>query len=72
MNRGEQFQRGEFITSFQQRNLIQSPLPMNRFQNLDVDQALRLIVEGTASETGTGFYNALVKGLAATLNTNGA
>jgi PAS domain S-box-containing protein len=45
---------------------------MSRFQNLDVDQALRLIVEGTASETGTGFYNALVKGLAATLNTNGA
>lgn len=31
-----------------------------------------MIVEGTASETGTGFYNALVKGLAATLNTNGA
>jgi PAS domain S-box-containing protein len=27
---------------------------MSRFQNLDVDQALRLIVEGTASETGTG------------------
>ena len=45
---------------------------MNRFQNLDVDQALRLIVEGTASETGTGFYAALVKALAATLNTNGA
>ena len=45
---------------------------MNRFQNLDVDQALRLIVEGTASEIGTGFYAALVKGLAATLNTNGA
>jgi PAS domain S-box-containing protein len=45
---------------------------MNRFQNLDVDQALRLIVEGTASETGRGFYAALVKGLAATLNTNGA
>ena len=45
---------------------------MSRFQNLDVDQALRLIVEGTASETGKGFYAALVKGLAATLNTNGA
>ncbi|HEX6046747.1 MAG TPA: sigma 54-interacting transcriptional regulator [Pyrinomonadaceae bacterium] len=45
---------------------------MSRFQNLDVDQALRLIVEGTASETGTDFYSALVKGLAATLNTNGA
>jgi PAS domain S-box-containing protein len=45
---------------------------MNRFQNLDVEQALRLIVEGTASETGRGFYAALVRGLAATLNTNGA
>lgn len=45
---------------------------MSRFQNFDVDQVLRLIVEGTASETGTGFYRALVKGLAATLNTNGA
>ena len=45
---------------------------MNRFQNLDVDQALRLIVEGTAAETGTSFYAALVKTLAATLNTTGA
>lgn len=45
---------------------------MNRFKKLDVDQALRLIVEGTASETGTGFYTALVKSLAATLNTTGA
>lgn len=45
---------------------------MNRFQNLDVDQALRLIVEGTASETGTGFYAALVKGLAGILSTDGA
>ena len=45
---------------------------MNRFQNLDVDQALRLIVEGTAAETGTSFYAALVKTLATTLNTTGA
>ena len=45
---------------------------MSRFQNLDVDQALRLIMEGTAPETGTAFYSALVKGLAATLNTTGA
>ena len=52
--------------------MIQSSAIMNRFQNLDVEQALRLIVEGTASETGRGFYAALVKGLAAALNTNGA
>src|SRR5262245_57660920 len=45
---------------------------MSRFQNLDVEQALRLIMEGTAPETGTAFYSALVKGLAATLNTTGA
>jgi len=38
---------------------------MNRFQNLDVDQALRLIIEGTAAETGNDFYAALVKTLAA-------
>ena len=45
---------------------------MNRFQDLDVDQALGLIVEGTAAETGTRFYDALVQSLAATLNTTGA
>lgn len=45
---------------------------MSRFENLDLDQALRLITEGTAGETGTSFYSALVKALAATLNTSGA
>ena len=45
---------------------------MNRFQNLDLDHALRLITEGTAAETGPGFYFALVKALAAALNTDGA
>lgn len=45
---------------------------MSRFDNLDLDQALRLITEGTAAETGTGFYSALVKALAETLNTTGA
>src|SRR4030095_3561338 len=44
----------------------------NRFKNLDVDYALRLIMEGTAPETGSGFYSALVRSLAATLNTTGA
>ena len=52
--------------------MIQSSPIMNRFQNLDVDQALRLIIEGTAAETGNDFYAALVKTLAATLNTTGA
>jgi len=45
---------------------------MNRFQDLDVDQALRLIMEGTAAETGAGFYSALVHSLATALNTSGA
>lgn len=33
---------------------------------------MRLIVEGTAGETGTGFFRALVKNLAAALGTSGA
>ena len=45
---------------------------MSRFESLDLDHALRLIVEGTAAETGQNFYSALVKALAATLNTSGA
>jgi len=45
---------------------------MSRFENLDLDQALRLIVEGTAAETGSRFYFALVKALADTLSTSGA
>jgi PAS domain S-box-containing protein len=34
--------------------------------------ALRLVVEGTVSETGTEFFRALVKNLAAVMNTSGA
>jgi len=45
---------------------------MSRFETLDLDHALRLIIEGTAAETGQDFYAALVKALAATLNTSGA
>src|SRR5262245_1607592 len=52
--------------------MIQSAPIMNRFEKLDLDQALRLIVEGTATETGTRFYAALVQALAETLNTTGA
>jgi PAS domain S-box-containing protein len=40
--------------------------------NVDVDAALRTILEGTATETGAQFFKALVKNLAAALNTQGA
>jgi len=36
------------------------------------EDALRLVVEGTASETGTEFFRALVKNLAAAMDTAGA
>jgi formate hydrogenlyase transcriptional activator len=39
---------------------------------LDEALALRRILEGTASETGEGFFNALVENLAKALNTHGA
>ncbi|HEX2931708.1 MAG TPA: sigma 54-interacting transcriptional regulator [Candidatus Binatia bacterium] len=41
-------------------------------QNVDIDAALRTILEGTATETGEQFFKALVKTLAAALNTHGA
>jgi len=41
-------------------------------KNIDIDVALRTILEGTATETGEGFFKALVKNLAAALNTHGA
>ena len=41
-------------------------------QDIDVDAALRTILEGTAAETGSEFFNALVKNLARALNTHGA
>ena len=40
--------------------------------NVDVDAALRTILEGTATETGEQFFKALVKNLAVALNTYGA
>lgn len=39
---------------------------------LDEDAALRIIMEGTATETGEQFFRALVKNLARVLNTRGA
>ena len=41
-------------------------------QDIDIDAALRTILEGTATETGAEFFKALVKNLAAALNTQGA
>lgn len=38
----------------------------------DEDAALRLIVEGTATETGDRFFEALVKNLAIVLHTRSA
>ena len=42
------------------------------FRNLDEDQALRIIMEGTAAETGENFFKALVENLAKVLNIKGA
>jgi len=41
-------------------------------QDLDLDAALRTILEGTAAEIGAEFFKALVKNLAAALGTHGA
>ena len=41
-------------------------------QDVDVDAALRTILEGTATETGSAFFRALVRNLADALNTHGA
>ena len=42
------------------------------FHDVDIDAALRTIVEGTATETGEQFFKALVKNLALALHTHGA
>ncbi|MEX0830319.1 MAG: sigma 54-interacting transcriptional regulator [Nitrospirales bacterium] len=42
------------------------------FTNLDEDTALRTILEGTATETGERFFEALVENLAKALHTNAA
>ena len=41
-------------------------------KQLGDEEALRLVVEGTASETGTAFFRALVKNLATVMGTTGA
>jgi PAS domain S-box-containing protein len=44
----------------------------NALATVNEEAALRLVVEGTVSETGTGFFRALVKNLAAVMGTTGA
>ena len=46
-----------------------TPLPL---RGLEMDAALRAILEGTATETGERFFAALVQSLARALNTHGA
>jgi transcriptional regulator with PAS, ATPase and Fis domain len=41
-------------------------------RRIDEERALRAVVEGTASETGQEFYRALVRNMAAALETHGA
>src|SRR4029079_13215970 len=49
--------------------VIMEHLPL---QDIDLGIALRQILEGTATETGEQFFQALVKNLASALNTHGA
>ncbi len=46
--------------------------PQTPFTNLDEESALRTILEGTATETGERFFEALVKNLAKVLQTHAA
>lgn len=46
--------------------------PSSPLQDLEVDVALRAILEGTATETGQRFFEALVQNLAKALGTHGA
>jgi PAS domain S-box-containing protein len=48
------------------------PSNSTSFHNHNEDAALRMILEGTAAETGEGFFRALVKNLAKALNRKGA
>ena len=41
-------------------------------QDIDLEIALKQILEGTATETGEQFFQALVKNLASALKTHGA
>jgi PAS domain S-box-containing protein len=46
--------------------------PSSPLQDLEIDVALRAILEGTATETGQRFFEALVQNLAKALGTHGA
>src|SRR5204862_2373380 len=45
---------------------------INSKQDMSDEAALRLVVEGTAAQTGTEFFRALVKNLATVMGTAGA
>ena len=49
-----------------------SPMEGSPLQKIDLDAALRTILEGTATATGAEFFRALVKNLAEALGTHGA
>lgn len=51
---------------------LQSVDPSKPLQDLETDVALRAILEGTATETGQRFFEALVQNLAKALGTHGA
>ena len=50
---------------------VSNPYHLN-FQDLDEDAVVRSILEGTATETGEGFFAALVENLSKALNTQSA
>ncbi len=52
--------------------MLNSADPSPPLQNLETDVALRAILEGTATETGQRFFEALVQNLAKALGTHGA
>ena len=51
---------------------MSSPATNTPLHGLEPDSALRAIFEGTATETGERFFQALVQNLARALNTHGA
>ena len=55
-----------------QREQMTPRIEQHPIQNLDQDAAIRLILEGTATETGENFFSALVEALSRALGTAGA
>ncbi|MCA9160056.1 MAG: hypothetical protein KDA72_17100, partial [Planctomycetales bacterium] len=67
----ESYQTNGFPSRF--RRVTRMPDVQNTpLLNLDEDAALRMILEGTATETGERFFHALVENLIKALGTHGA